>query len=78
MTRAESNEYIHTWFPRRNAKCGTAELKHRLASLPTGAFVEWQTWPPKGFDYPADSVVEEIVEFAKGKGIRLEQSPALR
>lgn len=78
MTRAESNEYIHTWFPRRGARCGIAELRQRLASLRKGAFVEWQTWPPQGFDYPADSVVQEMIEFAKGEGIRLEQSPALR
>jgi len=78
MTRAESNEFIHRWFPKRNAKCGASELKTALAGLPKDSYVLWESWPPQGFDYPTDNIVDEIIAFAETKGIHVKVSPALR
>jgi hypothetical protein len=76
MTCAERNRFIHTWFPKRNAKCGIPELKTALAVLPKDSRVFWQDWPPT-FNYPQEKVIEEMIEFAKTKDIHLEQSPAV-
>jgi hypothetical protein len=78
MTRAEANKFIHTWFPKWNAKCGGAELRKALVALPKDSYVLWESWPPKGFDYPPDNVVDEIIAFAETKGIHVKVSPALR
>jgi hypothetical protein len=78
MTRAESHKFIHRWFPKRNAKCGVSALKTALATLPPNAYVYWQDWPPKKFDYPADNVIQDIIEFAESKDIHLKESPSLR
>jgi hypothetical protein len=77
MTRAESNTFIHSWFAKRNAKCGISELKKALAALPKDSHVFWEDWPPR-FDYPPESVIQEMMGFAGSRGIHLEQSPALR
>lgn len=77
MTGAESNKFIHTWFPKRNARCGIAELKKALTELPSGSRVFWEDWPPQGFNYPPENVIKEVIEFANGKGIHLEQSPSV-
>jgi hypothetical protein len=78
MTTAESHKFIHTWTAKWNAKCGVVELKQALASLPNGTGVLWQSWPPKKMDYPPKNIVQEIIQFAEGKGIHLRESPALR
>jgi hypothetical protein len=78
MIQAESHKFLRSWTAKRNAKCGISELKKALGALPKDAFVLWQDWPPGKFDYPPDNVVQEAIEFAKSRGVRLEQSPALR
>ena len=77
MTRAESNEFIHAWFPRRNAKCGLANLEATLTQLPKDSLVLWETWPPKNFDYPPEKVVKEVIDFAASRNVHVKQSPAL-
>ena len=78
MIQADSNEFIHRWFPKANAKCGLADLKRAIADLAKGAFVLWQDWPPKGFDYPDESVIRGLVEFAKAHDVNLRQSHSLQ
>jgi hypothetical protein len=77
MTCAERNKFIHTWFPKRNAKCGVSEFKAAIAVLPKDSQVFWQDWPPK-FNYPPESVIAQMIEFAKSKGIDLEESPSVQ
>jgi len=77
MTRAESNKFIHSWFPKRNASCGATELKNALIGLPKESTVLWESWPPD-FDYPPENVMDEIVAFADTKSIHVKVSPALR
>jgi len=55
---------------------GIPQLKQELAALPKDSVVYWNDWPRK-FTYPQDGVVRELVEFARSKGVRLEQSPHL-
>jgi len=78
MIQAESHKFLRSWTAKRNAKCGISELKKALTTLQKDSHVLWQDWPPAKFDYPSDNVVQEIIEFAKGSGIDLKQSPALR
>jgi hypothetical protein len=78
MIQAESHKFLRSWTAKRDAKCGTSELKKALIALPKDSYVSWEDWPPGKFDYPADNVVQEIIEFARSKGIHLTQSPALR
>lgn len=78
MIRAESHKFLRSWTAKRNAKCGISELKKALSALPKNSFVLWEDWPSGKFDYPPDNVVQEVIEFAKGKDVHLEQSPALR
>lgn len=77
MTTAQRNTFIHEWFPKTNAKCGAAELKKALGSLPKGSYVLWESWPPKNFDYPSEGVVNEILRFGEANAIHLELSPAV-
>jgi hypothetical protein len=77
MSGAERNKFIHSWFAKRNAKCGMSELKKALVALPKSSHVFWEDWPPK-FNYPSESVIREMIEFAKSKGINLEQSPSVQ
>jgi hypothetical protein len=78
MTQAEGDRFIHRWFPKRGAKCGISDLEAALVALPKGSYVLWEDWPPKGFDYPPDNVVAEVITFAQKNDIHLERSPALR
>ncbi|MGI8957769.1 MAG: hypothetical protein ACR2II_12765 [Chthoniobacterales bacterium] len=78
MSCAERNKFIHDWFPKRNAQCGIAELKKALTALPKGSHVFWEDWPPRKFEYPSESVIAEMIEFAKSNGIQLEQSPSVQ
>jgi hypothetical protein len=77
MKEADRSQFIHRWFPKRNARCGIPELKKALAALPKNSLVCWNDWPPKEMDYPPDNVVDEIQRFAKANGIRVELYPAL-
>jgi hypothetical protein len=45
--------------------------------VPNDLVVYWNDWPGK-FTYPEDHVLREIIEFAKTKGIRIEERPALQ
>jgi len=78
IIRAEADKFLHSWTAKKSAKCGASELKRTLAALPKDSYVFWEDWPPKNFDYPPENIVHEIIEFAKGKGVHVEQSPALR
>jgi hypothetical protein len=78
MIRAEADKFLHSGTAKRGAKCGASELKRTLIALPRDSQVFWEDWPPKHFDYPPENIVKEIIEFARTKGVRLEQSPALR
>jgi len=77
MAEPEDEEFIHRWFPKRNAKCGVGELKKALTALPKESVISWNNWPPKKIEYPPDAVVDEIMEFAEANGVRLELFPAL-
>jgi hypothetical protein len=78
MVRADADKFLHSRRAKESARCGVFELKRALTALPRLSHVFWEDWPPKQFDYPPDSVVEEVIDFAKSRGIHLEQSPALR
>lgn len=70
--------FIHSWFPKRKGKCGIEDLKHELSALPKDSNVLWETWPPKKFAYPADKIVDEVMQFAEARGIHVRQSPAVQ
>jgi hypothetical protein len=78
IIRADADKFLRSWTAKRGARCGASELKSALAALPKDSYVFWEDWPPKHFDYPPENIVQEIIEFAKSKGVHLEQSPALR
>jgi hypothetical protein len=75
MQRYKRNEFIKGWFSKWRGKCGVSELKHELSTLPQNTYIEWNNWPPR-FTYPQQNVADELVEFAKTKGLRLELNPA--
>jgi hypothetical protein len=68
-----THDITSKWAGRR----GISQLKQELAVLPKGRVVYWNDSPGK-FTYPEDSIIQEVIDFAKGKGIRLEQSPTLQ
>jgi hypothetical protein len=67
----------HDFWSKWSGQCGIPKLKEALSAVPPDQYVYWNDWPGK-FTYPEDHVVREIIEFAKGKGVRLEESPALQ
>ena len=77
MREFERHKFIHRWFPKRNLKCGVPELKQALASLPKGTTVLWTNWPKK-FDYPDQTVIDDLIAFAAQHDVRLEESPVVR
>ena len=78
MTTAESHKFIHSWTAKRHSKCGALKLKQALAALPKDTVVLWHNWPPRKMDYPAENIVQEIVQFAESNRIHVRESPALR
>lgn len=74
MIQAKGYEFRRRWFPKRNAKCGVADLKLAIAALPRNSFVLWQDSSSKGFNYPSETVVADMIEFAKDHGVRLQRS----
>ena len=77
MLEFQRLRFIHSWFPKRNGKCGVDQLKNALSALPKDSNVFWETWPPKNLDYPPQAVVDEIIAFAEADGIHVKQSPAV-
>jgi hypothetical protein len=75
MTESESHKFIRRWSPKKNAKCGLAELKRELTALPADSHVYWRSLPARGIDYPGDNVIKEITQFAESKGLHLELMP---
>lgn len=78
MIQADRYEFRRRWFRKKNAKCGVADLKRAIAALPKGSFVLWQDSPSKGFDYPDERVIREMIEFATDHGVKLEHDPGLQ
>jgi len=76
MLEYKSDRFIHKWNSKWGAKCGIAKLEEALAALPKDTYVGWNNWPPK-FDYPPDNIIDEVIEFAKSKGVRIEVDPAI-
>jgi len=74
MIQADRYRFLRRWFPKRKARCGVTELRQALAALPKNSFVLWQDSRSKGFDYPDEQAVRELIDFAKDLGIRLEVS----
>jgi len=67
----------HDFWSKWSGQCGIPKLKDALSAVPKDKVVYWNNWPDK-FAYPDDRVVQEIIDFGKEKGIRVEQNPALQ
>ena len=67
----------HDFWSKWNGQCGIPKLKDALSAVPKDQVVYWNNWPGK-FAYPEDHVLREIIDFAQSKGVRLEESPAVR
>jgi hypothetical protein len=67
----------HDFWSKWNGQCGIPKLKKALSAVPKDQVVYWNNWPDK-FTYPERDVVREIIDFAKTKGIQLEELPALQ
>jgi hypothetical protein len=67
----------HDFWSKWSGHCGIPKLKEALSAVPKDQVVYWNNWPGK-FTYPEDHVFREIIDFAKGKGVRVEESPALQ
>jgi hypothetical protein len=77
MREFERRKFIHRWFPQRALKCGVAELKHALASLPKGTNVLWTDLPDK-FDYPRPDAIADIISSAGQHDVHVEKSPMVK
>jgi len=77
MYNFEASRTIHSWTSKWGGRCGTSELKNALSALPEGSYVFWYDWPSK-FDYPPSLNTDELIELAKGKGVKLQLSPAMQ
>ena len=67
----------HDFWSKWNGQCGISTLKEALSAVPKDQVVYWNDGTGK-FTYPDRAVVQEIIDFAKTKGIQLEESPALQ
>jgi hypothetical protein len=74
MRRLDSAAFVHKWNSKWNARCGLSELEQALAALPRDTKVAWENWPPR-FTYPSEDVTQQVMEFAKSRGIQLELLP---
>jgi hypothetical protein len=77
MFNFEASRAMHSWTSKWGGKCGIAELKQTLSSIPEGSYVYWYTWPSK-FDYPASVDTDALIELAKSKGVNLQLTPAMQ
>jgi len=66
----------HDFWSKWRGQCGVPKLKEALSAVPKDKYVQWNNWPPK-FQYPSYKFCEEVEEFTKTKGLRLEISPAV-
>ena len=66
----------HDFWSKWSGQCGVANLKNALSAVPKDKYVYWNNWPGK-FRYPSDKFCDEIIAFAKGKGVHLELNPTL-
>jgi hypothetical protein len=74
----DREKFARRWFPKRTGKCGIANLKNALRTLPQGALVLWEDTPRPGFNYPAANIIEEIRRYAKARGINVLLAPNFR
>jgi hypothetical protein len=67
----------HDFWSEWSGQCGIPKLKEALSAVPKDQVVYWNNWPGK-FTYPERHVLRGIIDFAKAKGVRVEESPALQ
>jgi hypothetical protein len=66
----------HDFWSKWRGQCGVPKLKEALSAVPKDKYIQWNNSLPK-FQYPSYKFCEEVEEFAKTKGLRLEISPAV-
>ena len=52
-------------------------LKHRISELPRDAVIGWRNSPPSEVQYPPATIYNEIVRFARMRGITVERSETM-
>ena len=76
VLKLERARIEHGWFSKWGGACGVSKLKEALGALPKDTIVAWEQWPPK-FDFPEPKLSDDVIQFARSKGIRLEKDPVL-
>jgi len=76
VPRIEQGRAIHDFWSKWQGQCGVSQLKEKLASVPKEKSVVWTDRPPR-FEFPSETFRDELVEFAKSKGLDLSLSPRL-
>lgn len=76
VPRIQRGRATHDFWSKWHGKCGIAQLKDALAAVPKNKRVVWINSPPR-FTLPSERFCDEMVEFAKTKGITLHVNPML-
>lgn len=67
----------HDFWSKWHGQGGVSKLKEALVAVPADQYVYWNDWPNK-FTYPEKAIVQDVIVFAKSKGVHLEESPAVQ
>jgi hypothetical protein len=77
VNRSQRDNLLRRWNPKSSGKCGIAELKGALKSLPKGTEVLWEELPRSGFNYPSADIMDEVKKSTESEGIDVVYAPIL-
>lgn len=77
VIRSQRDDFLRRLDPKSAGKCGIAEVKSKLKSLPKGTEVLWEELPRSGFTYPAADTMDEVKNSAQSEGIVVVYAPIL-
>jgi hypothetical protein len=76
VPRIQQGRITHDFWSKWHGQCGVSVLKDALAAVPTNKRVMWINSPPR-FELPSERFCDEMVEFAKKKGLNISVNPML-
>jgi hypothetical protein len=76
VPRIEEGRVIRGFWSKWQGQCGVSQMKDALLAVPKNKRVVWINRPPR-FQLPSERFCDEMVEFAKTKGLNFIVNPML-
>jgi hypothetical protein len=76
VPRIEQGRATHNFWSKWHGQCGVSQLKNALTAAPMNKNIVWINYPPR-FVLPSEHFCDEMLVFAKSKGVKFRLNPML-